>query len=144
LAAVDLGKVALSRQRPSTGGNDVRHHTGRRLGTGAMVRDDRRATCPKHPSDTPTETTTSAGYHRDSSRQIHITNPCSPTTNADPVLMDGNHSIERSAEVARAPLRKLMAQLELAGVDFADRCSSRTWSCRAKSPTSRPARGGLT
>jgi fructose-bisphosphate aldolase class I len=71
-----------------------------------MVRDDRRATCPKHPSDTPTETTTSAGYHRDSSRQIHITNPCSPTTNADPVLMDGNHSIERSAEVARAPLRE--------------------------------------
>ncbi len=35
------------------------------------------------------------------------------------VLMDGDHTIERCADVTRATLEEVMAQLELAGVDFA-------------------------
>jgi fructose-bisphosphate aldolase class I len=45
-------------------------------------------------------------------------NGCVPIVEPE-VLMDGNHTIERCAEVTRATLQELMAQLELAGVDFA-------------------------
>jgi fructose-bisphosphate aldolase, class I len=45
-------------------------------------------------------------------------NWCVPIVEPE-VLMDGDHTIERCAEVTRATLEELMAQLELAGVDFA-------------------------
>jgi fructose-bisphosphate aldolase, class I len=45
-------------------------------------------------------------------------NGCVPIVEPE-VLMDGDHTIERCAEVTRATLQEVMAQLELAGVDFA-------------------------
>jgi fructose-bisphosphate aldolase class I len=45
-------------------------------------------------------------------------NGCVPIVEPE-VLMDGAHTIERCAEATRATLQELMAQLELAGVDFA-------------------------
>ncbi len=45
-------------------------------------------------------------------------NWCVPIVEPE-VLMDGDHTIERCAEVTRATLEEVMAQLELAGVDFA-------------------------
>jgi fructose-bisphosphate aldolase class I len=45
-------------------------------------------------------------------------NWCVPIVEPE-VLMDGDHPIERCAEVTQATLEELMAQLELAGVDFA-------------------------
>ncbi|HZS22487.1 MAG TPA: class I fructose-bisphosphate aldolase [Pseudonocardiaceae bacterium] len=45
-------------------------------------------------------------------------NWCVPIVEPE-VLMDGGHTIERCAEVTRATLQEVMAQLELAGVDFA-------------------------
>jgi fructose-bisphosphate aldolase, class I len=45
-------------------------------------------------------------------------NWCVPIVEPE-VLMDGDHPIQRCAEVTQATLEELMAQLELAGVDFA-------------------------
>ncbi|MBV8994418.1 MAG: fructose-bisphosphate aldolase class I [Pseudonocardiales bacterium] len=45
-------------------------------------------------------------------------NWCVPIVEPE-VLMDGDHTIERCAEVTRDTLQEVMAQLELAGVDFA-------------------------
>jgi fructose-bisphosphate aldolase class I len=45
-------------------------------------------------------------------------NWCVPIVEPE-VLMDGDHTIERCAEVTRDALQEVMAQLELAGVDFA-------------------------
>jgi fructose-bisphosphate aldolase class I len=45
-------------------------------------------------------------------------NWCVPIVEPE-VLMDGEHTIERCADVTRVTLQEVMAQLELAGVDFA-------------------------
>jgi len=45
-------------------------------------------------------------------------NWCVPIVEPE-VLMDGDHTIERCAEVTRATLQEVMAELELAGVDLA-------------------------